>query len=72
MTSAHLRLAAPTRLERGLLDFADRITRVIERRMSRRAQRRDQSLDLLREEQTRRHDPREVDHLLALAGAPRR
>lgn len=72
MTAATLHLVSPTRTERGLLHLADRVTAMIEHRIERRAQRRTLALDLLREQQARRHDPRAVDHLLAQLGAPRR
>ncbi|MBP3978725.1 hypothetical protein [Microbacterium sp. BLY] len=72
MTAATLHLASPTRTERGLLRFADHVTAFVEHRIARRAQQRTLALDLLREQQARRHDPRAVDHLLAQLGAPRR
>ncbi|MEV8170832.1 hypothetical protein [Microbacterium sp. NPDC077486] len=72
MTAATLHLVSPTRAERGLLRLADRVTAVVEHRIERRAQRRTLALDLLREQQARRHDPHAVDHLLAQLGAPRR
>lgn len=72
MTAATLHLAVPTHTERGLLRLADRLTTFVEHRIERRAQRRTLALDLLREQQARRHDPRAVDHLLAQLGAPRR
>ncbi|CAD5139682.1 MULTISPECIES: hypothetical protein [Microbacterium] len=72
MTAATLHLVSPTRTERGLLHLADRVTAMIEHRIERRAQRRVLALDLLREQQARRHDPHAVDHLLAQLGAPRR
>jgi HD-GYP domain-containing protein (c-di-GMP phosphodiesterase class II) len=72
MTAATLHLTSPTRAERGLLHLADRLTAVIEHRIERRAQQRTLALDLLREQQARRHDPRAVDHLLAQLGTPRR
>lgn len=72
MTSATLRLVAPTQTERGLLRLADRLTAYVEHRISRRAERRVIALDLLREQQTRKHDPLAVDHALAQLGLPRR
>jgi response regulator RpfG family c-di-GMP phosphodiesterase len=72
MTSAALHLMAPTQTERGLLRLADRITVFVESRIRARAARREIALDLLREQQARKHDPRAVEHLLATAGLPRR
>ncbi|MCK2027665.1 MULTISPECIES: hypothetical protein [Microbacterium] len=72
MTAATLHLSAPTRTERGLLRLADRLTGLVEHRVAERARRRQLALDLLAEQQARRHDPRAVDHLLAQLGAPRR
>ncbi|WP_341958010.1 hypothetical protein [Microbacterium sp. LWH13-1.2] len=72
MTSATIRLVAPTQAERQLLGLADLLTVFVERRIARRAQKRTLALDLLREQQTRRQDPREVDHMLAQIGLPRR
>lgn len=72
MTSAALRLSAPTQAERGLLRLADRLTEYVEHRISRRTQRREVALDLLREQQSRRHDGTAVDHLLAQMGVSRR
>ncbi|MBS0024617.1 hypothetical protein [Microbacterium paraoxydans] len=72
MTAATLHLSAPTRTERGLLHLADRLTGYVEHRVAQRARRRELALDLLEEQQARRHDPRAVDHLLAQLGLPRR
>lgn len=72
MTSATIRLIAPTQAERQLLGLADLLTAFVERRITRRAQKRALALDLLREQQTRRQDPRAVDHMLAQIGLPRR
>lgn len=72
MTSATLHLVAPTQAERGLLRAADRLTAYVEHRIARRAERRVLALDLLREQQTRKQDPRAVDHALAQMGLPRR
>ena len=72
MTAATLHLVSPTRTERGMLQLADGLTAYVEHRIERRAQRRALALDLLREQQARRHDPHAVDHLLAQLGAPRR
>ncbi|MEV7611164.1 hypothetical protein AB0N61_16870 [Microbacterium sp. NPDC089320] len=72
MTSATIRLVAPTRAERKLLGLADLLTGFVEHRIERRAQRRVLALDLLREQQTRRQDPHAVDHMLAQVGLPRR
>ena len=54
MTSATIRLVAPTQAERKLLGLADLLTVFVERRITRRAQKRALALDLLREQQTRR------------------
>ena len=72
MTSATLRLAAPTHTERGLLRLADRITAFVEARIAARAARREIALDVLREQQARKHDPSAIEHLLAQVGVPRR
>lgn len=72
MTTATLRLAAPTRFERLLQQLALGLSRHVERRIANRAERREIALDMLREQQARRHDPRAVDHALAQLGLPRR
>ncbi|MCS3444470.1 hypothetical protein [Microbacterium phyllosphaerae] len=72
MTSATIQLVAPTQAERKLLGFADLLTAFVERRIARRAEKRVLALDLLREQQTRRQDPRVVDHMLAQVGLSRR
>ena len=72
MTSATIRLVAPTQAERKLLGLAALLTVFVERRITRRAQKRALALDLLREQQTRRQDPRAVEHMLAQIGLPRR
>ncbi|HWV50829.1 MAG TPA: hypothetical protein VN035_15375 [Microbacterium sp.] len=72
MTSATIHLVAPTPAERRLLGVAERLTVLVQHRIERRAQKRTLALDLLREQQTRRQDPRAVDHMLAQMGAPRR
>ncbi|WP_311244330.1 hypothetical protein [Microbacterium sp. WCS2018Hpa-23] len=72
MTGATIRLVAPTQAERQLLGLADLLTGFVERRITRRAQKRALALDLLREQQTRRQDPRAVEHMLAQIGLPRR
>ena len=72
MTSAALRIAAPTQTERRLLALAARLTACVEHRIAARAARREIAADLLREQQARRHDPRAVEHLLAQAGLSRR
>lgn len=72
MTTATLRLVSPTPFERLLQRTARSLSRHVDHRMAARAARRELALDLLREQQARRHDPRAVDHLLASAGLPRR
>ncbi|GAA1122587.1 MULTISPECIES: hypothetical protein [Microbacterium] len=72
MTSAALHLTAPTQAERRLLHLAEHLTAYVERRIAARAERREIALDLLREQQARRQDPRAVEHLLAQVGLPRR
>ncbi|MEV4775076.1 hypothetical protein [Microbacterium sp. LWH12-1.2] len=72
MTTATLRLAAPTRFERLLQQVALGLSRHVEHRIVARAERREIALDMLREQQARRHDPRAVDHALAQLGLPRR
>ncbi|PCE14131.1 hypothetical protein AUC47_05700 [Microbacterium sp. SZ1] len=72
MTSAALHLAAPTLVERRILGVAHRLTAFVEHRIAARAGRREIALDLLREQQARRHDPRAVEHLLAQMGVPGR
>lgn len=71
MTTATLRLAAPTPFERLLTRIAEALTRHVAHRIVRRAERRELALDLLREQQARRHDPRAVEHALAQLGVPR-
>jgi HD-GYP domain-containing protein (c-di-GMP phosphodiesterase class II) len=72
MTSATLQLVSPTHTEIGLLRIAGRITAFVEHRIERRAQKRLIALDLLREQQTRKVDPRAVDLALAQLGLPLR
>lgn len=72
MTSATIHLVAPTQAERKLLGIADLLTAFVERRIARRAEKRVLALDLLREQQMRRQDPRAVDHMLAQIGLSRR
>jgi HD-GYP domain-containing protein (c-di-GMP phosphodiesterase class II) len=73
MTAATLRLAAPTLAERTLLRLADAITAYTEHRREIRAERHEIALDMLREQQSRRQDPRSLDvALLALGSRPRR
>jgi len=72
MTSATLRLAAPTAIERGLKAFAEAISRHVDRRIALRAERREIAVDVLREQRARRHDPRALDlALLSLGSRPR-
>lgn len=72
MTSATIRLVAPTQVERRLLSLADLLKALVEHRIERRAHKRMLALDLLREQQARRQDPHAVDHMLAQLGLPRR
>jgi len=73
MTAATLHLAAPTRVERTLLQIADAITANIALRREARAARREIAADILREQQARRQDPRALDiALLSLGSRPRR
>lgn len=72
MTSATIRLVAPTQVERRLLGLADVLTAFVQHRIERRARKRELALDLLCEQQTRRQDPHAVDHMLAQLGLPRR
>lgn len=72
MTTATLRLATPTPFERLLRSFAEALTRHVDRRIVRRAERRTLALDMLREQQARKHDPRALEHTLAQLGVPRR
>ncbi|MDQ0612547.1 hypothetical protein QF046_000188 [Microbacterium sp. W4I4] len=69
MTSATLHLAAPTALERGLTAIAATITRYVDRRMALRAERREIAVDLLREQQARKQDPRALDIALLSMGS---
>lgn len=72
MTSATLHLVAPTRLERGLRLVARTLSSYVDHRIAARAERREIALDLLREQQVRRHDPRALDTaLLSLGSRPR-
>ncbi|MEV7797605.1 hypothetical protein AB0O14_00805 [Microbacterium foliorum] len=72
MTSATIRLVAPTQVERRLLRLADLLRALVEHRIERRARTRALALDLLREQQARRQDPHAVDHMLAQLGLSRR
>lgn len=72
MTSATLRLASPTTLERGLKALAESISRYVDHRIAVRAERREIAVDMLREQQARRHDPRALDvALLSMGSRPR-
>lgn len=72
MTSATIRLASPTALERGLRRLAEALTRYVDHRIAVRAERREIALDMLREQHARRHDPRALDMaLLTLGSRPR-
>jgi HD-GYP domain-containing protein (c-di-GMP phosphodiesterase class II) len=56
-----------------LLRLADAITAYTERRRELRAERHEIALDILREQQSRKQDPRALDAaLLALGSRPRR
>lgn len=68
MTTATLHLVSPTPFERLLQRLGAVLIRHVERRVAARAERRELALDLLRQEQTARTDPHEVDHLLAMVG----
>ncbi|MEJ1091661.1 hypothetical protein [Microbacterium istanbulense] len=72
MTAATLHLVSPTRGERRALRIAAWLTAHAEKRITARAERRELALDLLREQQTRRQDPRAVDLALAHLGLPLR
>lgn len=72
MTTATLRLASPTPFERLLQRVALGLARYVEHRIRLRAERREIALDMLREQQARKHDPRALDHTLAQMGLPRR
>jgi response regulator RpfG family c-di-GMP phosphodiesterase len=72
MTSVALHLTAPTLVERRILTVASHLTAFVEHRIAARAERREVARDLLREQQSRRHDPRAVEHLLAQMGVPGR
>ncbi|WP_460795068.1 hypothetical protein [Microbacterium sp. GXF0217] len=72
MTSATIHLIAPTQTEQRLLGLAELLTAFVQHRIQRRARKRALALDLLREQQARRQDPRAVDHMLAQLGLPRR
>ena len=72
MTTATLRLAAPTPFEKALQQFAQALSRHVDRRIAARAERREIALDLLREQQARKQDPRAVDYALAHMGLPLR
>ncbi|WP_350352095.1 hypothetical protein ABS642_02205 [Microbacterium sp. A8/3-1] len=72
MTTATLRLASPTPFERLLQRTALWLARHVDRRIVARAERREMALDLLREQQARKQDPRAVDLALAQLGLPLR
>ncbi|MGW9158381.1 MULTISPECIES: hypothetical protein [unclassified Microbacterium] len=71
MTSATLQLMAPTHTEVRLLRLADTLTVWVERRVARRAERRGQVLDRLRQQQTPTQDPRSLTRALAQLDIPR-
>lgn len=72
MTSATLRLASPTALERALTALAGAITRYVDHRVALRAERREIAVDMLREQQARRQDSRALDvAMLSLGSRPR-
>lgn len=68
MTAITLHRVAPTPFERALQHIGTGLVAHVERRIADRARRREAALDLLREQQTRRQDPRAVDHMLAQLG----
>lgn len=72
MTSVTVHITAPTPVELGVLRVAHRLTAFVEQRVARRAERRLIALDLLRQQQTSRHNPHAVDHALAQLGLPER
>lgn len=69
MTSATLHLATPTALERGLTAVARAITRYVDHRIGLRAERRQIAVDVLREQQARKQDPRALDIALLSIGS---
>lgn len=69
MTSATLHLVGPTAIERRALQIAGRITRLVEARIAHRAERRMIALDLLREQQSRRHAPIRYERALSDLGS---
>lgn len=71
MTSATLHLMAPTHTEVRLLRLADTLTVWVERRVTRRAERRAQVLDRVRQQQTPTQDPRSLTRALAQLDIPR-
>lgn len=72
MTSATLRLATPTHLERGLQSIAHMLTRYVDARIAIRAGKREIAVHMLREQQTRKRDPRALDiALMSLGSRPR-
>ncbi|GAT73427.1 putative sensor protein [Microbacterium sp. HM58-2] len=72
MTTATLRLATPTPFERSLQRLAAALSRHVDHRIAARAERRDLALDMLREQQARKQDPRALDLALAHMGLPLR
>ena len=72
MTTATLRIATPTPFERMLRQAALGLARHVDRRIAARAERREMALDMLREQQSRKQDPRAVDLALAQMGLPLR
>ncbi|MFB8190877.1 hypothetical protein ACFC14_16280 [Microbacterium sp. NPDC055988] len=71
MTSATLHLMAPTHTEVRLLRLADTLTAWVERRVARRAERRAQVLDRVRQQQTPTQDQRSLARALAQLDIPR-
>lgn len=72
MTTAMLRLAAPTPFERLLQQIARALSGYVERRVVSRAMRREIALDMIREQQARRGDPQAFQRALAQLDLPRR
>lgn len=72
MTTATLRLATPTPFERALKQLAAALSQHVDRRIAARADRRELALDMLREQQARKHDPQLFERLLMQSGVPLR
>ena len=69
MATATVHLAAPTPIERMLRAIARALGRYVDARIAHRAERREQMLELLREQHERRIDPCALNAAMLLLGS---